>query len=120
MPQSLKKSSLHHAHTKSGHLSQRKSLAIAEDLFYWPNIKSDVCSYVKTCVAYQQVKQSVGLQQQWQELPPVDKPLQRVSTDLTDMVSGAQGYRYVLTVLEHYSIDVHKAVSPKVKKYGGG
>ncbi len=71
---------------------------MAEDLFYWPNIKADVCSYVKTCVVCQQVKQSVGLQQQWQELPPVDKPLQRVSTDLTDMVSGAHGYRYVLTI----------------------
>ncbi len=43
------------------------------------------------------------MQQQWQELPPVDKPLQRVSIDLTDMVSGSQGYRYVLTVLDHYS-----------------
>ncbi len=103
VPQSLKKSALHHAHTKSGHLGQRKTLAMAEDLFYWPNIKVDVCSYVKTCVVCQQVKQSVGLQQQWQELPPVDKPLQQVSIDLTDMVSGAQGYWYVLTVLDHYS-----------------
>ncbi len=45
----------------------------------------------------------MGLQQQWQELPPVDKPLDRVSIDLTDMVAGAQGNRYVLTVLDHYS-----------------
>ncbi len=76
---------------------------MAEDLFYWSNIKADVCSYVKTCVVCQQVKQLVGLQQQWQELPHVDKPLQRVSIDLTDMVPVAQGYRYVLTVLDHYS-----------------
>ncbi len=38
VPQSLKKSALHHAHTKSGHLGQRKILAMAEDLFYWPNL----------------------------------------------------------------------------------
>ncbi len=60
-------------------------------------------SYVKTCITCQQVKQSVGLQQQGQELPPVDKPLERVSIDLTDMVLGTQGCRYVLTVLDHYS-----------------
>ncbi len=100
--QSLKKSALHHAHTKSGHLGQRKTLAITEDLFCWPNIKGDVCSYVKTCVVCQQVKQSVGLQQQCQELPAVDKPLQLVSIDLSDIVSGAQVYRYVLSVLDHY------------------
>ncbi len=76
---------------------------MAEDLFYWPNLRYNVCSYVKTCFTCQQVKQSVGLQQQWQELPPVDKPLERVSIDLTDMVLGTQGYRYVLTVLDHYS-----------------
>ncbi len=64
VPQSLKKSALHHAHTKSGHLGQRKTLAMAEYLFYWPNLRYDVCSNVKTCVTCQQVKQSVRLQQQ--------------------------------------------------------
>ncbi len=103
VPQSMKKSALNHAHTKSGHLGQRKTLAMAKDLFYWPNLRYDVCSYVKTCITRQQVKQSVGLQQQWQELPPVNKLLERVSIDLTYMVAGAQGYRYVLTVLNHYS-----------------
>ncbi len=68
---------------------------MAEDLFYLANLRYDVCTCVKTCVTCQQVKQSVGLQQQWQELPPVNKPLERVSIDLTDMVAGAQGYRYV-------------------------
>ncbi len=34
-------------------------------------------------------------------IAPVDKPLDRVSIDLTNMLAGAQGYRYVLTVLDH-------------------
>ncbi len=99
----MKTSALHHAHTKSGHLGQRKTLAMAEDLFYWPNIRYYVCTYVKNGLTCQQVKQSVGLQQQWQVLPPVGKPLERVGIDVTDMLVGAQGYRYVLTVLDHYS-----------------
>ncbi len=91
----MQKSALHHAHTKSGHLGQTKTLAMAEDLCYWPNLRYDVFTYVKNCVTCQQVKQSVGLQQQWEELPPVDKPLERLSIDLTDMAAGTQGYRYV-------------------------
>ena len=45
------------------------------------------------------------MQQKFQELPPVHKPLERISIDLTDMISGANGYRYVqlLTVIDHYS-----------------
>ncbi len=103
VPQPMQNSALHHAYTKSGHLGQKKTLAIAEDLFYWPNLRYDVFTYVKNCITCQQVKQSVGLQQQWQELPPVDKPLERIGIDLTDMVAGSHGYRYVLTVLDHYS-----------------
>ena len=36
-------------------------------------------------------------------MPAVDKPLERVSVDLTDLINGYQGYRYVLTVMCHYS-----------------
>ncbi len=45
-------------------------------------------AFVKECVTCQQLKTSSGLQQQWQELPPVDKPMERVSIDITEMGSG--------------------------------
>ncbi len=46
---------------------------------------------------------SSGLQQQWQELPPVDQPMERVSIDITEMGSGAIGQKYVLTIIYHFS-----------------
>ncbi len=46
---------------------------------------------------------SSGLQQQWQELPPVDQPMERVSIGITEMGSGAIGQKYVLTVIDHFS-----------------
>ncbi len=46
---------------------------------------------------------SSGLQQQWQELPPVDQPMERVSIDITEMGSGAIGLKYVLIVRDHFS-----------------
>ena len=66
-------------------------------------MKSDVCKYVKNCITCQRFKGTVGLQQKWQETPPAQKPLERVGIDLTDMVAGQQGNRYVLTILDHYS-----------------
>ncbi len=89
-------------------------------------MKIDVINYVKNCITCQQFKGTTGLQQHWQELPPVGKPLERVSLDLTDMVAGAQEYRYVLTITDHYSRYVKfyplrtkntEGVSEKFKNY---
>ena len=103
VPREMKRQALEYAHNQVGHLGQKKTLLMAEDLFYWGNLKIDVITYVKNCIICQQFKGTTGLQQQWQELPPVSKPLERVSLDLTDMVAGTQGYRYVLTMVDHYS-----------------
>ncbi len=50
---------------------------------------------------------SSGLQQQWQELPSVDQPMERVSIDVTEMGSGAIDQKYVLTVIDHFSLFVN-------------
>ena len=59
--------------------------------------------FVKNCSVCQQTKGNKGLQQKWQETPPVTSPLERVSLDLTDMVAGQGGYKYALTVIDNYS-----------------
>ncbi len=103
IPRSLVKAAIQHAHELSGHLGQKKTIKKAEEFYYWANLKVDVCTYVKQCYTCQRFKGSTGLQQKWKELPPVHKPLERVGIDLTDMTDGVQGYRYVLTVVDHYS-----------------
>ena len=87
----------------SGHLGRRKTIDALENMFYWPSLRSDLCKYVKVCETCQKHKASRGLQQKFQELPAVIKPLERISIDLTDMYSGENNYRYVLTVVDHYS-----------------
>ena len=103
VPRSLIVKAVQHAHELSGHLGQKKTITRAEDLFYWPNLKTDVCDFVKKCVTCQRFKGEKGLQQQWKELPAVTKPLERIGIDLTDMVAGNHGFRYSLTVVDHYS-----------------
>ncbi len=103
VPHSLKQKTLSQAHDISGHLGQKKDIKKAEELFYWCNLKVDVSNYVKQCVTCQRLKGQTGLQQPLQELPSVGKSLERVGIGLTDMVAGSQGYRYVLTVVDHFS-----------------
>ncbi len=103
VPRSLVVNAIQHAHEISGHLGQKKTIKKAEELYYWVNLKVDVSKYVKECVSCQRFKGEKGLQQQWKELPPVAKPLERIGIDLTDMIAGTHGFRYVLTVVDHYS-----------------
>ncbi len=98
---SLTLKAIQHSHELSGHLRQKKTILKAEETFYWPNLKVYVCNYVKNCVNCQRFKGDKGLQQPWKELPAVDKPLERIGMDLTDMVAGAHGYRYSLTIVDH-------------------
>ncbi len=102
VPQSLKNKAMAHAHINSGHLGQ-KTILKAEELYYWNNLKVDIRNYVKNRVTCQRFKGQKGLQQQQQEMPPVENPLKRAGIDLTDMVAGDQNYRYVLPVIDHYS-----------------
>ena len=103
VPQSLKQQALEFAHVMSGHLGQKKTITKAEEYFYWANLKSEVVNFVRNCQVCQRFKGSTGLQQQWQELPAVSQPLERIGIDLTDMTTGTLNYRYILTVIDHFS-----------------
>ncbi len=104
LPNEIRKEALRLIHEKeSGHLGQHKSILKAEEYFYWPNFRKDTKAFVRECITCQHIKMSSGLQQQWQELPPVDQPMERVSIDIMEMGSGAIIQKYVLTVTDHFS-----------------
>ncbi len=92
------------AHAREfGHLGKPESILRAEEYFYRPNLRNDMRKFVRECIACQQCKATPGLQQPWRELPAVNKPLERISIDITEMVNDSKGYKYVLTVIDHYS-----------------
>ena len=78
VPRGLRNEALRNAHEQVGHQGQKKTLNQVDSLYYWCNLVTDVIDYVRRCPLCQQIKGSVGLQQKWRELPPVDKPLDRV------------------------------------------
>ena len=103
IPRCLRGEALRFAHEQVGHQGQKKTLCKAESYFYWCSLISDLIDYCKRCPLCQQIKGSSGLQQQWKELPAVDRPLERLGLDLTDMTAGIQGFRYCLTAIDSYS-----------------
>ncbi len=104
MPNELRKDALRLIHVReSGHLGQHKSVLKAEEYFYWPNLRKNMKAHVRECLTCQQLKMTSGLHQQWQELRPVDQPMERVSIDITEMGSGAISQNYVLTIIDHFS-----------------
>ncbi len=104
VPNELRREALRYIHAKeSGHLEQHKTLLKAEEYFYWPSLRREPKAYVRDCITCQQFKAANALQQQWQELSPVNQPLERISIDLTEMGSGALGHKHVLTVIDHFS-----------------
>ena len=103
VPRHLVRKALEVAHDQSGHFGQFKSIKQAEELFYWPTIKSDVVKYLRECLSCQKFKHNKGMSQQYRELPVVSHPLERIAIDLTDMTNGQEGHRYILTVIDHFS-----------------
>ncbi len=103
VPSGLTSQAIRQAHELVGHLGQKKTIKKTEELFYWPNLKSEVCHFVKQCVTCQRFKGEKGLEQQWKDLPAVSQPLERLGLDLTEMVAGNHGYRYSFTIIDHYS-----------------
>ena len=101
VPASLKLDALGIAH--ESHFGQKKTIIKVEESFYWPGYRGDVIKYIKECRNCQEFKEGRALRRRWQELPPAERPLQRISVDLTDLINGYQGYQYVLTVTCHYS-----------------
>ena len=118
VPEALVNKALELSHTEAGHFGQFKSIKRTEAHFYFPNLRTKMTKFIKTCCSCQQFKAGTTLGHYYQELPPVTRPLERIAIDLTDMTSGRDGYRYILTVIDHFSRFV-KFFPLRTKQAGG-
>ena len=101
MPRQLVPKALEVAHAQSRYFGQFKSIKKTEELVYWPTLTIDMVQYLKECINCQQYKHNKGMSQPYRELPIVSQPLERIAIDLTDMTSGQEGNRYILTIIDH-------------------
>ena len=78
------------------HLGFKPSLKRIAGEYYWPSIKGDIKTYVKTCVPCKKVKQGERLVNMGSFSVP-DKRFSHVMIDMVGPLPESYGYKYILT-----------------------
>ena len=91
-------------HDNVGHQCFRYSYRIAKERFYWPKMYNEIRSYILKCVPCQKNQPSLKAPiLPLQPLPVITKVWYRVGMDLTGSLIESEGYKYVLTFIDHFT-----------------
>ena len=88
----------------AGHPGVHRTLALAQDQFYWPDMRGDIEAYVKTCLVCQQDK----LEQrrpggQLEPLPIPTRPWESISMDFIHGLPKSEGCQTLMVVVDRFS-----------------
>lgn len=88
----------------AGHPGIRRTMALVEDRYYWPNMRDDVEAYVKTCLVCQQDKVDNHLPAGLLEpLPIPERPWESLSMDFIVNLPKSEGCRTIMVVVDRFS-----------------
>ena len=92
-----------HDHS-GGHQHFRYSYRIAKERYYWPGMYVDIQTHVSDCIRCQKNKPCLKAPTMpLQPLPVITKVWYRVGMDLTGPLVESQGYKYILTFIDHFT-----------------
>ena len=95
---------LKEVHDNSGHQCSRYSYKIAKDRYFWPCMQKDITLYVQACARCLKNQPSLkSPTNPLQPLPVITKVWFRVGMDLTGPLVESNGYKYILTVIDHFT-----------------
>ncbi|GMQ12089.1 hypothetical protein CsSME_00054546 [Camellia sinensis var. sinensis] len=88
----------------AGHPGQRRTRALLESSYYWPQMRDAVEQYVKTCLVCQQDKvenqSPAGL---LEPLPIPSRPWESISMDFIVALPKSEGCKTILVVVDRFS-----------------
>ena len=87
-----------------GSLGQRRTMALLELAYYWPQICDEVEAYMRTCFVCQQDK--VEQQQPrclLEPLPIAEHPWESISVDFFIGLPYSEGYDLIIVVVDRFS-----------------
>ncbi|KAK2971376.1 hypothetical protein RJ640_030342 [Escallonia rubra] len=88
----------------AGHPGQRRTYALVEASYYWPQMKDEVEAYVKTCLVCQQDKVENQLPAGLLEpLPIPAHPWESVSMDFITCLPRSEGCGSIMVVVDRFS-----------------
>ncbi|KAM2418624.1 hypothetical protein ACFX1W_025288 [Malus domestica] len=103
---SLRKEILKECHDSmwAGHPGTHRTLALVSDAYYWPQMRDDVDSYVKTCLVCQQdkveQKQPGGL---LEPLPTPSRPWECLTMDFITHLPKSDGCGSIFVVVDRFT-----------------
>ena len=114
VPRPLRQHLLHTFHRSKIflHPGQRKMYDSIRQEYYWPGLKKDVQTYVAECLACSRTKPGKPMQQGDTFRVVPEHPFQIVGIDIKGPLpltigennnSSDTGYRYIITIVDHYS-----------------
>ncbi|CAH9148077.1 unnamed protein product [Cuscuta epithymum] len=88
----------------AGHPGQRRTLALVETAYFWPQMRDTVELYVKTCLVCQQDKvenrQPAGL---LEPLHIPERPWDSISMDFISALPKSDGFGSIMVVIDRFS-----------------
>ncbi|PKI70118.1 hypothetical protein CRG98_009490 [Punica granatum] len=88
----------------AGHQGIRRTLALVEERYYWPQLRDDVETFVKTCLVCQQDKAEQKLPAGLLEpLPILEHPWEIVSMDFIINLPKSEGRQMLMVVVDRFS-----------------
>ena len=113
---SLKRNLIKECHDSkwAGHPGQRRTRVLLESVYYWPQIRDDVETYVRTCLVCQQDKveqhQPRGL---LEPLPIAERPWESVTMDFIIGLPKSEGHGSIIVVVDRFSKYATFIAAPK-------
>jgi hypothetical protein len=106
LPEALKAMVFEYFHSSqlSAHLGMTKTLNRIAKLFYWPDMRREVCAFVRKCLDCQRAKPALDSQVGLHSSEVVTRPMERVFIDFVGpIVRSRKGNIAVLVVLDGFS-----------------
>jgi hypothetical protein len=94
----------HHNHILSRHFGQNKTLQVIHQKYFWPNLRTFVQDYCKSCTTCMRSKaQRHKPYGTLQQLPVPEKPWNSISMDFIKQLPASSGFTSILVVVDRFS-----------------
>jgi transposase InsO family protein len=102
LPTAYRQQALEGLHDRMGHLGRDRTLHLARQRFYWPNMGNDVAAHIKKCGRCIRRKSSINIRAPLVSIE-TKQPLELVCLDFLSLEASKGGYNNILVITDHFT-----------------
>ena len=106
LPEAYRCQALEGLHDRMGHLGRDRTLHLARQRFYWPNMGNDVATHIKRCGRCLRRKSSTNVRAPLVNIETT-QPLELVCLDYLSLETSKDGYKNILVITDHFTRYAH-------------